>query len=143
VDAMVNAGIFINDDQMSFIDYVHYLGNRTPITTLDPAGSFRLLDYYKHSTNDKYFAGHVHYQFRRFLFTQMFLLRAAGIRENIFVNHLEAPTANHYTEFGYSIDYILRIFRLEFVSSFQNGSYRDFGVRIGIASNLDDIFSGN
>jgi hypothetical protein len=59
------------------------------------------------------------------------------------VNHLEAPTANHYTEFGYSIDYILRIFRLEFVSSFQNGSYRDFGVRIGIASNLDDIFSGN
>ena len=143
VDAMVNAGIFINDDQMSFIDYVHYLGNRTPITTLDPAGSFRLLDYYQHSTNDKYFTGHVHYQFRRFLFTQMFLLRAAGIRENIFVNHLEAPTANHYTEFGYSIDYILRIFRLEFVSSFQNGSYRDFGVRIGIASNLDDIFSGN
>jgi len=29
---------------------------------------------------------------------------------------------------------------LEFIGSFQDGQYQDFGVRIGIATNLDNLF---
>src|SRR5688572_21924879 len=57
VDVALRAGMFLNSDKMYFMDYKHFLGNQTPLATNDPAGSFRLLDYYRYSTSDKYFAG--------------------------------------------------------------------------------------
>ncbi len=141
-DFYLRAGMFMNTNQMYFMDYKHFLGNQTPFITNDPVGSFRLLDYYKYSTADKYFAGNFHYQFRKFLVTNIPLVRLAGIRENIFVNYLATPTASNYTEVGYSIDGILRIFRLEGAASFQDGKYLDYGFRIGITSNFVN-FSDN
>jgi hypothetical protein len=59
-----------------------------------------------------------------------------GIRENVFVNYLVTPTSGNYSEIGYSIDGILRIFRLEGAASFHDGKYLDFGVRLGISTNI-------
>jgi hypothetical protein len=59
-----------------------------------------------------------------------------GIRENIFFNYLLTPTTRNYTEVGYSIDGILRIFRIEAAASFLDGEYLDFGVRLGITTNI-------
>jgi len=64
-----------------------------------------------------------------------------GIKENIFVNYLNTDFSDNYFEAGYSIDNIARFFRLEFVSSFQDFKFQDFGVRIGIATNLDNLFN--
>lgn len=139
----VRAGTFLNDRRMYFMDYKHFLGNRTPFSTADPVGSFRLLEYYTYSTPDRYLAGNVYYQFRRFLVTSFPFVRMMGIRENIFVNYLATPTSQNYTEVGYSIDGILRFFRLEGAVSFQDGQYRDYGFRVGIASYLTVNFSDN
>jgi hypothetical protein len=136
VDMALRAGVFLNDDKMYFMDYKHFLGNRTPVTTSDPVGSFRLLPYYLFSTSDKYFAGNVHYKFRKFLVTSIPKLRMMGIRENVFVNYLATPASGNYSEMGYSIDGILRIFRLEGAASFHDGKYLDFGVRLGISTNI-------
>jgi hypothetical protein len=141
-DFYLRAGAFLNTERMYFMDYKHFLGNETPFITNDPVGSFRLLDYYRHSTADKYFAGNFHYQFRKFMFTNIPLVRLAGIRENLFVNYLATPSSRNYTEVGYSIDGILRIFRLEAAAAFQDGKYLDYGVRIGITSNFAN-FSDN
>ena len=140
VDIHLKGGMFLNSDKMQFIDYKHFLGGRTPFTTLDPVGSFRLMDYYKYSTNDKYFAGNLNYQFRKLLVTRIPLVRMSGVRENFFVNYLANDVSSNYTELGYSINYIFRIFRIEFASAFQDGQYKDWGVRIGIASNLMNAF---
>ena len=140
IDMKLSAGKFLRSRNMYFMDYKHFTGNQTPVVTTDPVGSFRLLDYYAFSTNNQYLTGHLHYQFRKFLLTQFFEFRMMGIRENILFNYLAAPTANDYMEVGYSIDYILRIFRLEAVTSFRNGQYQDFGFRLGIATSLDDLF---
>jgi hypothetical protein len=137
----MRAGAFLNNSQMYFMDYKHFLGNRTPFSTADPVGSFRLLDYYAFSTSDKYFSGNVHYQFRRFLLTSLPKLRLMGIRENLFLNYLATPTSGNYTELGYSIDGILRIFRLEGAVSFRDGKYTDHGFRLGITTNLAITFS--
>jgi hypothetical protein len=123
------------------MDYKHFLGNRTPFATSDPVGSFRLLDYYQHSTADKYFTANVHYHFRKFLVTAIPIVRLTGIRENVFVNYLASPTSRNYTELGYSIDGILRIFRLEAAASFQDGRYQNYGFRIGIATSIGINFS--
>ncbi len=139
IDFKVNAGIFLNNDYVGFADFKHFMGNRVPIATSDPVGSFRLLDYYRNSTMDKYAAVHLHYQFRKFLFTQIPEVWIMGIKENLFVNYLATPTSKNYTEVGYSIDNIFRIFRIEAAVSFRDGKYEDWGILLGIASNLGFI----
>ena len=59
------------------------------------------------------------------------------------MNYLATPTSKNYTEVGYTIDGILRIFRLEGGVSFQDGKYLDYGFRIGITSNFMGNFSDN
>ncbi|HRW98818.1 MAG TPA: DUF5686 family protein, partial [Cyclobacteriaceae bacterium] len=130
-------GKFVNNRKMYFMDYAHFLGNQTPIITTDPVGSFRLLDYYIYSTRDKYFTANIHYHFRKFLVTQIPIIRLTGITENVFVNYLATPLSADYTEIGYSLDGILRIFRLECAVSFSNGTYQDYGFRIGVATSVN------
>jgi hypothetical protein len=141
VDFWFRGGMFLNDDKLYFMDFNHFLGNQTPFSTNDPVGSFRLLDYYRFSTTDQYFVGNVHYQFRKFLITNFTYARLLGIRENVFINYLATPTANNYTEIGYSIDGILRFFRVEAAAAFRDGKYVNYGFRIGIATNLTVNFS--
>ena len=100
------------------------------------------MDYYNYSTRDKYFTANVHYHFRKLLITRIAYVRLAGITENIFVNYLASPTSKNYTEVGYGLDGILRVFRLEAAASFQNGNYVATGFRIGIASTLGANFDG-
>jgi hypothetical protein len=141
LDVAMAAGKFLNTDKMYFMDYNHFLGNRTPFITTDPVGSYRLLDYYSFSTSDQYFTSNVHYHFRKFLVTRIPFVRITGITENLFVNYLATPTSKNYTELGYSIDGIFRIFRLEGAVSFMDGQYVDYGFRIGIATSISVNFS--
>jgi hypothetical protein len=140
---MLRAGAFLSADSLGFMDFKHFLGNQTPFVTTDPVGSFRLLDYYRYSTSDKYAVVNVHYQFRRFLLTSIPEVRMFGIRENIFVNYLATPTSRNYTEVGYTLDGILRIFRLEAAAAFLDGKYLNYGFRIGIATSISTRFSDN
>ncbi len=141
LDVSLKGGAFLNTDKMYFMDYEHFLGNRTAIVTSDPIGSYRLLDYYKYSTKDKYFTANAHYHFRKFLLTSIPYVRLAGVTENIFVNYLYTPSSLNYTEVGYGLDGILRLFRLEFAASFQNGTYTESGFRVGISSTLGANFN--
>jgi hypothetical protein len=141
VNFSVLGGYFLNTNSMYFMDFKHFLGNQTPFVTSDPVGSFRLLDYYRYSTSDKYFVANVHYRFRKLLVSTIPYVRLAGIRENVFVNYLATPTSKNYTELGYSIDGILRFFRLEVAAAFRDGQYVNYGFRIGIATNITVDFN--
>ena len=137
----LNAGTFIKPRSMTIIDLHHFPGNRTILTTQDPVGSFRLLDYYQFGTQSSYAALFSHYQFRKFLLTRLPTVRKRGIREAVFANLLETEGANHYMEIGYGMNYIFRILRLEVAGNFLDGKYLDWGVRIGIASNFEGLFN--
>lgn len=136
VDIALRTGAFLNASSLYFMDFKHFLGNQTPFSTVDPVGNFRLLEYYRLSTSDKYLAGNLHYKFRRFLVTSFPMIRMMGVRENIFLNYLATPHSRNYTEVGYAIDGILRIFRLEGAMSFEEGQFRDYGFRLGITTNF-------
>ena len=142
LDITVKGGSFLNNDRMYFMDYKHFMGNRTFFITGDPTSSFRLLDYYRYSTPGNYFEGHVHYHFRKFLLTYLPKARMLGLSENVFVNHLTTRAAN-YSEVGYSIDGILRIFRVEAAAGFQDLKFMDanFGFRLGIATSVTVNFN--
>jgi hypothetical protein len=136
MDLNIHAGAFLNNKQVYFMDFAHFMGNRTHIITSEPDGSYRLLDYYKNSTSDKYASAIAHYHFRKLLLSRIPKLRLLGVQENMFVSYLGTPASGNYTELGYSIDGILRVFRLEAAASFQNGKYTGYGFRIGVASSI-------
>ncbi|MEQ9440657.1 MAG: DUF5686 and carboxypeptidase regulatory-like domain-containing protein [Cyclobacteriaceae bacterium] len=137
--ANIYAGSFLNNRQTYFMDYQHFPGNRIFLQESDPVGSYRLLHYYRYSTDQNYVATHLYYQLRKFLLTQIFEVRMLGLKENIFVNYLKTDASPHYAEVGYSLDNILRFFRVEAVASFADAKYVDFGVRIGISTSLENI----
>lgn len=133
-DFNVSAGAFLNNKQVYFQDYQHFGGNRTIFSNFGPASNFRFMDYYKYSTNTSYVSGIFHYQFRKFLLTQLPMLRFSGVRENLFFNYLKTENSPSYWEAGYSLDNLFRIFRLEMGAGFENGNYVRGGVRFGIAT---------
>jgi hypothetical protein len=133
-DFNVNAGTFVNNSRVYFQDFKHFGGNRTIFSNFGPASNYRFMDYYKYSTNSSYVSGIGHYQFRKFLLTQLPMLRFSGVRENIFINYLKTQNSPHYTEIGYSLDNLFRIFRLEMGVGFENGKYLRGGVLFGIAT---------
>jgi len=110
------------------------MGNRTVLQLDDPVGSYRSLDYYRCSTDLQYLSGHLRYQFRRFLLIQIFEVQLLGIKENLLFNYLKTPGSPHYMELGYSLDNIFRFMRVESVANFDCDTYRDFGIRVGIAT---------
>lgn len=136
IDLKVDLGMFLTNDYVGLADMRHFDGNRMIFTTADPVGAFRLLPYYTYSTSDRWLATHIHYQFRKLLLTRIWQVQMTGARENVFVNYLNTPESAHYTEVGYSIDNIFRILRLEGIAAFRDGRYHDWGIRIGIASNI-------
>ena len=136
LDLKFDLGMFLSDNVVGLADYQHFRGNRMIFTTADPVGAYRLLPYYTYSTADRWLSGHAHYQFRRFLLTRLSKVQMTGARENLFANYLNTPTSEHYTEVGYSLDNIFRFLRLEGVVAFRDGKYHDWGIRIGVASNI-------
>lgn len=130
----LRGGTFFNNNKMTFVDYQHFDGNRTIFSSIKPAGAFRLLDYYALSTNSTYFSAHTHYQFRKFLITQLPELRFSGMRENIFINYLKHENSPHYYELGYSLDQVFRLFRIEVAASFMDREYKEVGLRIGVST---------
>ncbi len=135
----VNGGAFLNSDKMSFIDYRHFMGNRIFTQTTDPVGRYRLLDYYQSSTADHYISSFVYYDFRKFLLTRLLFIQKKGLKEALFVNYLGTNTSGNYTEVGYGINNIYRLFRIEGIAAFRNGKYYDWGVRVGISTNLGNL----
>ncbi|MBN3583871.1 carboxypeptidase-like regulatory domain-containing protein [Algoriphagus aestuarii] len=134
LDFNVSAGTFLSNDQVYFQDYQHFGGNRTIFSNFGPASNYRFMDYYRYSTNTSYVSGIFHYQFRKFLLTQLPMLRFSGLRENLFFNYLKTENSPSYWEAGYSLDNLFRIFRLEMGAGFENGNYLRGGVRFGIAT---------
>lgn len=137
----IGGGGFLAKDSITFLDYNHFMGNRTPIQDIDVVKSYRLLPYYNYSTEGAYFNLLTHYQFRKFFFSRFKFARKRGVKESVFVNYLGTESSLNYTEAGYSIDNIFRLFRLEAVAAFQDGEYVDWGIRFGVAAFLEEMFN--
>ena len=65
LDVRVEGGIFLNNTNVGFADYRHFMGNQIAAITADPTMSYRLLDYYVYSTRDKFVSIFAHQHFRK------------------------------------------------------------------------------
>jgi len=137
LDIAAQVGGFLNSKQMYFMDFKHFMGNRTTFITTDPSASFRLLDYYLYSTSGTYGQFLLHYHFRKFAITQLPKARLLGLGESIFLANLMTGNIK-YSEVGYSLEGILRVLRAEIATSFTGVDLPNarVGFRIGVASSI-------
>jgi Family of unknown function (DUF5686) len=133
---IAQVGGFINSNNMTFADFKHFNGNNNMISIGDAltthrlvgfydnyvwGASKKLIDQYFYSTNGSYIDIMTMVGLRKFALTQLIPIRRLGIREEFFANYLYTAKNNvHNIEFGYGIDGIARILRVEAVFNYNN-----------------------
>ena len=121
----VEAGDFLKQDQLTFVDFNHFKGRET---VYGPYGNdqFQLLEYYRYSTADFYVQGHYEHHFSP--------LRKSGksrIQPVAGAHYLYTDAGGHYVELGVGVDAILKFWRVDFYNSWREGKHESAGVRLG------------
>lgn len=136
---IAQAGTFFNTDAMTFADYKHFNGNNNMISIGNMLTTHRLVGFYdnyvwgaskkfidpfQYSTNGTYIDIMTMMGFRKLLISRLNFAKKLALREEFFANYLYTANKNyHYAEFGYGIDGIARIFRIEFGYRIENGRF--------------------
>jgi hypothetical protein len=129
-------GKFFNAENISFVDYKHFNGNQTHIGQSDTYKNvFNLLPYYAASTNDSYFETHMEHNDKGYLMNKIPLLKLLQSQLVLGFHNLAVPDRKPYQEFSVGLDNLgfgkLRVFRLDYVRSYQDG-YQGDGVIFGL-----------
>lgn len=130
------AGKFLTSKELPFMDYAHFTGNQTIFTRFKYMNSYSIMPYYDFSTAEEYVSSYLDLKMNRFVFSSIPALRKTGLTEHILFNHLVTPHVDHYTELGYSVGNIFRLFRIDVTAGLLDGKYHDFRIQLGITSNL-------
>jgi hypothetical protein len=133
----LKTGKFFNAENISFVDYKHFNGNQTHITGGDGyTNLFNNLPYYVASTNDSYLEFHVEHNDEGFLMNKIPLLNKLKSQLVLGFHDLVVPGRNPYQEFSFGLDNLgvgkFRLFRIDYVRSYQNGFQGDtiiFGLK--------------
>ncbi|MCX7728076.1 MAG: DUF5686 and carboxypeptidase regulatory-like domain-containing protein [Bacteroidia bacterium] len=112
----VCGGQFINNRKMYFMDYEHFYGNQTIV--LNDWNSFRMLDYYRYSTNQYFIQSHAEYNLRGWVIGKLPLIRKLKVEEVITMHYLYNPLLHHYFEASFGIDKIFYFFRVEYALAY-------------------------
>ncbi|MBY0424650.1 MAG: carboxypeptidase-like regulatory domain-containing protein [Cytophagales bacterium] len=124
-------GIFWNNSSMSFMDYKHFLGNKTIFARAGFSG-FQLLDYYQYSTQQGYAHANVAHHFNGFIFNKIPLFRKLKLQEVVSFNYLYTGQSKNYMELGFGLEHIVKILRIDYFMGFQERQQVTAGIRIGI-----------
>ena len=132
----ITAGKFYNASGISFVDYKHFAGNQTHIGQTDNyLGVFNLLPYYSSSTNDAFFEAHSEYDDKGFIMNKIPLLDKLKANLILGYHNLSVPERRPYHEFSAGLNNLgfgkFKIFRLDYVRSYQGGVQKD-GIVFGL-----------
>ncbi|WP_281322551.1 DUF5686 and carboxypeptidase regulatory-like domain-containing protein [Flavobacterium aestivum] len=131
------AGKLFNANQISFVDYKHFNGNQTYIGLSENyLNVFNLMPYYTNSTNDSYFELHTEHNDKGYIMNKIPLLNM--LKSNLVLGYhlLAIPNRSPYAEYSVGLNNLgfgkFKIFRLDYVRSYQNGFQKD-GVILGLS----------
>ena len=133
----VRAGAFVNNKNVFFSDFRHFNSFAVPFTLKEISPeSFKLLEYYRYSTSDKYLQAHLNYS-APFLFLKFlpWFSNRMMWRESVQLNYLYTPHIENYIEPGYTIG-LLPVWEVGVFAGFENFRYRSWGIRASLGINL-------
>lgn len=123
----VEAGDFIFQDALTFVDFNHFKGKETVYGDYG-IDQFHLLEYYRYSTADFYVQGHYEHYFRPF----HFIYDEVDYRPVAGVHYLYTKEGGHYAELGLGMDKMFGNWRFDVYNSWRDGKHESFGVRLGL-----------
>ncbi len=126
-----NYGHFVNNRKMYFPDYHHFNGNQVYITTPGVKNAFQLLDYYRYSTQQRFIEGHWEHHFNEFIFNKIPYVKHLDLQAVSSINYLHTPSLGQYFEFGFGVEHIFKILRIDFYTSIRDGNFEASGFRLG------------
>ena len=126
-----SAGAFLNANRLQFMDFKHF---NTTQTIFNPSSlrSFRALPYYQYSTSGTFFEGHAEHHFNGFLFNKIPLLKKLRWQEVAGAHLLYTEQLQEYLELTVGIEKIFKIFRIDYVMTFQRDQPMGNAFRIGV-----------
>ena len=124
-------GGFFNAKSVYVMDYQQFNGNQTFYAS-PYLNSFQLAPYYQNSTTASlYGIGHVEHHFNGMLTNKVPLLRNLQWNLVIGSNAFYVNNTNNYVEIFAGLENIFKLFRVDVVGSYLNGSPGQIGVRLG------------
>ena len=131
----VRSGIFLQQKDIPFMDYLHANGNQVKLAPSNKMTSFGLLNYYQFSTNDKYAEAHLEHNFKGFLLGKIPLINKLNFHLVTGAKGLFTGERKPYAEYSIGLDNIgvgkWRFLRVDYVKSNFNGTKGD-GFLLGI-----------
>jgi hypothetical protein len=124
------AGKFLRVGYLPFMDYYHFLGNRTIWSTFPPQ-SYQLLDYYTYSVNNWFFEAHAEHHFGGFILNKIPLIRRLKLTEVVGVNYLVTDKVPSYYEIYFGADK-LGLLRIDFAFAYMQNAKVSAGLRVGV-----------
>ncbi|MBI5917444.1 MAG: carboxypeptidase-like regulatory domain-containing protein [Bacteroidetes bacterium] len=138
----VEAGKFLNNKQLYFQDFRHFLGNETRLGNKDRyMYAFKRLTYYAHSTRGAWYEGHWEHDFKGLLTDKIPGLKKLGWNLVAGANVLYTTEMKDYAEFSLGFDGIGfgRLLRFDVVTSIKQGKYDGVGYVIGMVLPMTEL----
>lgn len=110
---ILKGGIYLNRNQMTFLDYTHFIGERGFFLGSAVNGTyldqFRALDYFTYSTNRPFIEIHYQHDFKGFLLNQVPGLKVLKWNPLVGMNYLQLfdPAKRSYLEVFVGVDNLL------------------------------------
>ena len=132
---IAKTGKFLRVEEMILADYKHYEGNRFHLGLFGNE-SFRVLPYYKFSTNGSYLEAHYTHNFNRWLFSKLPLLKKTKLSEEFSLHLLTNDFQKPYMEISVGASNIFNILSLNYTLGFQNGERPYHGITLSFGISL-------
>ena len=124
----VGGGIFTDQEELYFVDFVNFTRSNLPVGWNDEIGGvFQLLDRRWYNSSREYLRGHVTYEAPFLLMRHLKKYTQYVLNERLYFNLLLMPHLMPYAEFGYGIG--THIFDFGVFASFANWGYREIGCK--------------
>ena len=118
-------GAFLDDKEISFLDYQHFNGNQTRIGNGYYLNKFHLLPYYQLSTKNNFVEFHAEQDFQGWILGKLPLINKLNYNLILGAHALSIENNKPYTEFSVGIDNLgfgkYRLLRLDYVISNYQG----------------------
>lgn len=136
-------GKFLTTNKVEFIDFRHFNGNQTAIINYTepfgqnrtPLDRFQLLNYYTASTTSGFFEGHIEYHANGFITNKIPLLRKTKFQAVGGINMLLTQDNQEHFEFSMGLENILKAFRIDFVTGYNNTEKFKGAIRMRLGFN--------
>lgn len=127
----IGIGGFLNSNKVYIQDYTHFNGNRTARAS-EYVNSFQLAKYYSNSTTSSFYTfGHLEHHFNGLLTNKIPLFRQLNWNLVVGGNGFYVNRKNNYSEIFVGLENIFKIFRVDVVAGFTNGTRASTAIRIG------------